>query len=116
MSELEQTEKLDESPLIEVAMQIILHAGDARSFATDALEAAKKGDFVTADDLIVRADAQVLEAHKTQTEVIQGAMSGTDYGYSLLFAHAQDTFMTIMSEIRLTKQIVDVLRIIYAQR
>ena len=35
----------EQNELVEVAMQMILKAGDARNCATEALKLAKKGDF-----------------------------------------------------------------------
>ncbi len=98
--------------LINVAMQIILHAGNARNYANDALKAAKEFDFNKADKLMQDADKSVVEAHKAQTETLQSEMNGDTHDYSILFTHAQDTLMTIMSEINLSKEIIDVLKII----
>jgi len=39
-------------------------------------------------------------------------MSGEKYEYSMLFAHAQDTLMTIMSEINMSAEMIDILKII----
>ena len=41
-----------------------------------------------------------------QTEVIQGQVSGEDVEYSLLFIHAQDTIMTINSELRIISKLL----------
>lgn len=111
---MEDTEELEEE-LTQVAMQIILHAGDARTKAAEALEAAKQGNFDLAHELIEEADKNVLEAHRSQTGVIQAEAGGKSYPYTILFAHAQDTLMTIASELRLTKQLVDVLALIYSK-
>lgn len=54
----------------------------------------------------------IVQAHKSQTEVIQSEANGKKYEYSMLFAHAQDTLMTIMSEIQLAEQMIDILKII----
>lgn len=106
----------EEEALIEVAMQIILHAGDARNFAKDALKAAKISDFAQADDLMKQADVQILEAHHAQTDIIQRAMGGESYPYSILFSHAQDTLMTIKTELNLSRELIDVLHIVYANK
>lgn len=101
-----------ENELINVAMQIILHAGNARVKITEALEKAKLFDFSSCESLIQEAEEEIHLAHKSQTEIIQGEASGKHYEYSLLFAHAQDTLMTINSEIRLSKQMIDILKLI----
>ncbi|MEL7657189.1 MAG: PTS lactose/cellobiose transporter subunit IIA, partial [Bacillota bacterium] len=42
------------------------------------------------------------------TDMIQGEARGEGIGYSLLFTHAQDTLMTINSELQLAKQLYHV--------
>lgn len=101
-----------ESELVSVAMQIILHAGDARVKITEALSYAKTFDFENTNVSMVEAEAAITLAHKSQTEVIQGEAGGKEYEFSLLFAHAQDTLMTINSEIRMAKEMIEILKII----
>lgn len=105
----------EDNVLIPVAMQIILHAGNARNHASGALAAAKKNDFVEADNLMNEAEKEIIEAHKAQTKIIQDEMSGLSYDYSLLFTHAQDTLMTIKSELNFAKELIDVLKIVYGK-
>lgn len=102
----------EQNELVSVAMQIILHAGDARNLTTEALAAAKKFDFEQAEQLMTKADKAIVQAHKSQTETVQAEMGGEKYEYSMLFAHAQDTLMTIMSEINMAKEMIDILKII----
>lgn len=104
--------EINENALIPVAMQIILHAGDARNYLTDALHSAENSDFDKADLMIQKAEFEITNAHKSQTTVIQNEASGKEYGYSILFTHAQDTLMTINSELRLTKEMIEILKII----
>ena len=103
----------EQNELVSVAMQIILNAGNARNSATDALAAAKTFDFVLAEQNLKEAEESITKAHKAQTEIIQSEAGGHSYAYSLLFTHAQDTLMTINSEVRLTKEMIDVLKIIH---
>ena len=102
----------EENELISVAMQIILHAGDARVKVTESLQEAKRFDFEKAEALMEEAEKAFVLAHKAQTEIIQNEASGESYEFSLLFAHAQDTLMTIHSELRMAKEMVDILKII----
>lgn len=102
----------EENELISVAMQIILHAGDARVKVTEALQEAKKFDFDKTADLMDEAEKSFVLAHKAQTEIIQNEASGEHYEFSLLFAHAQDTLMTIHSELRMAQEMVDILKIL----
>lgn len=95
---------------VERAMQIILAAGDARSKCMAALESIALGDFNKTEELLKEAHVEITKAHKVQTETIQEEMrdDNDNAEYSLLFAHAQDTLMTIYSEINITKQLVKV--------
>jgi cellobiose-specific phosphotransferase system component IIA len=54
------------------------------------------------------AKAEVVLAHKAQTNVIQGEARGEEHEFSLLFAHAQDTLMTVMSEANIANKLVGV--------
>ena len=112
MSEMEKDILAEESELVPVAMQIIMHAGDARIKITEALKAAKKFEFEKADGGMKEAKHEIALAHNSQTEIIQNEASGISYGFSLLLAHAQDTLMTINSEVRMAEEMIDILKII----
>lgn len=96
-----------EEELIRVAMEIILKAGDARSQSDRAVELAKEGNFVQVAVTFKEAKKNITGAHQAQTKVIQDEARGVEYPLSLLFIHAQDTLMTIASEIRITKAMID---------
>ena len=85
------------------AMDIIMSSGDARLHASKAMDHIAKGELKEADKLQA-------EAHNVQTEMIQGDIRGGDekMGYYVLFAHAQDTLMTIQVEINMTKSMLKI--------
>ena len=88
------------------AMEIILHAGDGRLFVMQALDAIAEDDFQQAEIYLESAYAEIQKAHNVQTLVIQGVASGElEQIYSILFAHAQDTLMTIYSEYNLANKL-----------
>lgn len=93
---------------VEAAMQIILHAGDARAKCKNALDAIAAADFVLAKKDMEEAQTEIRKAHKMQTDAIQAECSGEPSEYSVLFAHAQDTLMTINSEIIMAKQMIKI--------
>ncbi|MBS5865978.1 MAG: PTS lactose/cellobiose transporter subunit IIA [Coriobacteriaceae bacterium] len=103
MSEAEKTEYI-----VEQAMGIIMASGDARTLAAQARDAIAESRFDDARDLLKRAGKTQVEAHNIQTAMIQGDIRGGDekLGYHVLFAHAQDTLMTIQVEINLTKSML----------
>lgn len=96
--------------IVESAMSIIMHAGDARVACKKALDAIAKADFAAAEEHMKEANKEISEAHKIQTDAIQGEVRGEESEYSLLFAHAQDTLMTIYSEINLAKQMLKIFK------
>lgn len=98
----------EENELNSVAMQIILHAGNARVLADEAFQLAKEENFTAAYKKINEANANgILKAHQAQTQVIQDEARGVTHEPSLLLNHAQDHLMTIMSEVRMTKQMIE---------
>ncbi|MBE6083304.1 MULTISPECIES: PTS lactose/cellobiose transporter subunit IIA [Tissierellales] len=94
--------------MVQNAMQIILHAGDARTRVEKALIAVSIFDFETAEKEMELAQVKITEAHKVQTDAIQDEIRGTASESSLLFTHAQDTLMTIYSEINIAKQLINI--------
>lgn len=105
----------NENELIEVAMQIILHAGDARIKTEKALQEAKSFQYEQAKILLDEAKEALRLAHLAQTDVIQNETRGKCYEPSLLFNHAQDTLMTIMSEEKLAEEIIALFEIFYRE-
>ncbi len=104
------TKRDSKDTLINAAMDIILHAGDARLFIEEALREAETFRFSEVDDRIHRAEECLKEAHLSQTKIIQDEANGHDYEYCMLFNHAQDTLMIIMSELRLAKTLINMSR------
>ncbi len=105
----------ENNPLIKVSMDIILYAGDARNNVEFALDYAEKGDIKNAKKELINAEENITKAHQSQTEVIQNEMSGVDYEPCLLFSHAQDTLMTIASELQTAKRLVNLYELVYSK-
>lgn len=96
--------------LVEQSMQIILLSGGARDFCMKALEQAEEGNYEEAEKLYKEAKQEIAKAHHIQTECIQGAVAGKPFEYNVLFSHAQDTMMTVFSEINLTAHMIKMCR------
>ena len=90
------------------AMEIILHAGDARLKCKEALDQIALFDIENAKGKLKESQEEITKAHKVQTDAIQNETRGEKAEYSLLFAHAQDTLMTIYSEINIAKQLIKI--------
>ncbi len=97
----------EEEKIVQLAMEIIIQAGDARNAAEQAMDHIEQFDFVSAKRCVAQAEAYISKAHNVQTEVIQNQMAGTEvFQPNVLFNHAQDTLMTVMSEVRITKKLI----------
>lgn len=92
---------------LNITMRIILCAGDGRNHLDQAFNAAKEFDFESADKYLELARKDLQKAHQEQTGIIQAEAAGTSPEYGLLFIHAQDTLMTIMSELRMVTYFID---------
>ncbi|PGY13065.1 PTS system lichenan oligosaccharide-specific IIA component, Lac family [Bacillus sp. OV166] len=90
-----------------VIFQIILHGGNGRSAAMEAMQAAKKGDFEGARQKLMEADNAMNEAHHIQTSLIQGEIRGEKTEISLLMVHAQDHLMNAMTVKDLAVEMVE---------
>lgn len=88
------------------SMTIIANSGDARSFAFQALQKAKDGDFDTAEELLAKADEAESVAHKAQTEMLFKEANGDKQELNVLLIHAQDHLMTSMLAAELIKEII----------
>lgn len=94
----------------ELAFQIILHAGDARSQAMEALRMAREQKFEEAQELIQGAKEKLIEAHHIQTGLLQAEAGGTKQEVCLLMVHAQDHLMTAMLAKDLIEEMVLMLK------
>lgn len=94
--------------LNELAMKIILHAGDCRGLLNEAFLSARQGDDWNAiQSILKKAREKITEAHRLQTMVIQNSVMNEKQTLTLLFIHAQDTLMTIHSELFMTENVLE---------
>ncbi|MBP2652071.1 MAG: phosphotransferase system lactose/cellobiose-specific subunit [Firmicutes bacterium] len=82
----------------EIIFEIIIHAGNAKAEAYDALKEAENGEFIKAAEALERAEAELGIAHRAQTGIIQQEADGKKTSVTLLMVHAQDHLMTAISE------------------
>ena len=79
------------------AFGIILSSGNARTLVHEAFAAMREGDYDKAEQLLEDANADMLEAHHAQTELLQQYASGVDINIEIIMVHAQDHLMTTMT-------------------
>ena len=99
-----------------VAMEVIMNAGDGRDEIDEALAAMAEGQLDKAEALLNEAEALIVKAHNAQSEVIQSQVSGENLEYSLLFVHAQDTVMTITTELRMTQKLLPIVKMLLEKK
>jgi len=89
------------------SMNIILHAGNAKSYLYEALENARNAKFNHIEEKIQLASQELLEAHKLQTKFLQEESKNGLKSLSVLLVHAQDHLMTVMSEKNLIEEMIE---------
>lgn len=87
--------------------EIIIHGGNARGMAYEALEKARAGEYEEVERLLTECKSEMTLAHNTQTKLVQDEIRGDEIKISLLLIHAQDQLMTAMAEQTLILQMID---------
>lgn len=87
-----------------LAMQLIVHSGNARSQAMNAINLAKNGNAAGALQKLEESEAAMTEAHKFQTEALQASLEHPEVGVGMLMAHAQDHLMNAITTQTLAKE------------
>jgi len=95
---------------LEAIMGLIMHSGNAKSDAMEAIAAAKKGAFEEADQKISAAEASLVEAHHSQTNLLTKEAQGDHMTVTLLTVHSQDHLMTAIAFKDLAIEIIDLYR------
>lgn len=98
------------------AFQIILDAGDARALCEDALVLLEGFKFEEARTKMKEAKEKINCAHRVHTEILQEDIADPENSkYSMIFTHAQDTLMTINSEIILVNHLIKIYQSMYTE-
>ena len=90
----------------ELSFKIILHAGDAKSKAMEAISAANVYDFIKSEELINEAQKELRSAHQIQTSLITEETNGNGAKVSVLLIHSQDHFSMALTAIENAKQVL----------
>lgn len=92
---------------LESVMSLIIHAGNAKSCAMEAIQSAKKREFELAQKSLDEAAEEITLAHNKQTVLLQKEANGEKNELSLLVVHSQDHLMTAITFIDLAKEIIE---------
>ena len=91
-----------------IAMTLIGHAGETKSLAFQAIDEAKKGNFVEAENFLKKSTEEMLKAHELQTNLIVREADGEKMEVGLIMVHAQDHLMTAILFKELAKEFIEV--------
>lgn len=91
----------------ETIFHLILHGGNARSLAMEAVLEAKKKDWHTARQKIKQAETEIRKAHQIQTAWIQQEAGGERQPVTLFMVHAQDHLMNAITVKDLAIELID---------
>lgn len=89
------------------AFQIIMNAGNSKSAALMAVEAAKDGDFEDAEAKLKEAEKEMRAAHQAQIEMIQQEAAGNPVEVNIILVHAQDHLTMAMMAKDFAEQFVE---------
>ena len=100
----------EEGQLLEMVMELIMHGGDAKSSAMEAIQFAKTNKFDEAIEKLADSEDAFENAHKSQTKLLTKEASGDTVELSLLMIHGADHLMTAVTVKDLAAEIIDVYR------
>ncbi len=101
---------------LQAAMGLIVNGGNAKSFAFEAIRAAKEDDFKEADAKLKAADEALVQAHNSQTQMLTKEAQGEHMKVTLLTVHSQDHLMNAITFRDLAGEMVDLYRKLYTQK
>lgn len=95
----------------EISFNMIMHAGNAKSSAMLAIEAAESKDFKEADRLIIEAEDEYNEGHRSHKQLLDQIMvEGKSAEIDLLLAHALDHLTSAEIIILMAKKFIHLYR------
>lgn len=93
-----------------VAFEIILYSGDARTMVHEGLDLMREGKFKEAEKKMEDANNELLEAHKSQTSLLQNYANGEEIVMEVIMVHAQDHLMTTMTLREMALEFIEMYR------
>ncbi|AXY25021.1 PTS lactose/cellobiose transporter subunit IIA [Suicoccus acidiformans] len=96
----------------EEILTIILHSAHCKNHCKDALDTAKNGNFDLSSEHLTQAEDYIHQAHNIQTNFLTKQAQGEIISIDLLTVHAQDHLMTAMTELSLTKELINMYKLI----
>ena len=94
----------------ELAMEIISHAGIAKSCALEAIDLADEGDFEGAERSLAEARHEMKGSHDVQFSMIQQEAQGKPVEVHLILLHAEDHLTMAIMCIDLAERFINLYR------
>lgn len=91
-----------------MALDLILHAGNAKSLAMTALYESREGNMDLVQEKMDEANKEMLIAHKSQTNMVFAEANGKDIKMNILLSHALDHMAMAMTVCELAEEIIQV--------
>ena len=92
-------------------MQIIVFAGNSRSFAIQSIRAAKQGKFEESMEYMEEAEKNLKNAHRFHATILAAfSDETTELPVNLFMVHGEDHLMSAITTIDLAKEFLDVHR------
>lgn len=95
-----------------VAFQLIMNAGNSKSFSMMAMESAREFNFLEAEDYLKQAEDEMRAAHQSQIDMIQQEAQGKPVDVNIILVHAQDHLTMAMMAKDQAAEILNLYRMI----
>lgn len=96
--------------LLQSIMTLIMHGGNAKGLAIQAIKHARNEDFLEAEKCMDACDQELNIAHKAQTELLVAESQGSVADISLLMIHGQDHIMNAITTRDLAFEMIECLK------
>lgn len=95
-----------------VSFQLIMNAGNSKSYSMMAIEAAREFDFEEAEKNLKLAQSEFQAAHQAQMDMIQQEAQGNPVAVNIILVHAQDHLSMAMSAKDRAEEMIHLYRMI----
>jgi PTS system cellobiose-specific IIA component len=93
-----------------VVMGLIMHGGNAKGQAFQAIQLAKEGKFDEAQAALEEANKSLKEAHDVQTDMLTKEAQGEHTEVDLYMVHGQDHLMNAITFKDMAVEIIDLMK------
>lgn len=96
---------MESEKIQEIAFNIILHSGNARTLTHEAFTLMSEDRYDDADSKLKAANDALNQAHNAQTDLLQQYASGEKIEMEVILVHAQDHLMTTMTLMEMASEL-----------